>query len=371
MIEEESEPSFSWGDKSSSSSAEDVTGGNKARERVINVGTQDEEEEEEEERRRRTNGEDDFFDDFNKDEEEKRNVASDEDQENEEEEEEEEEEEGGGEEAVNAKTISKNAFFQSGLDYLKNKKVDDFQNDDVDEDVVEVSSGSDDDGGSESEEDDEDDDDEDEDDDDSIENDDDEFEIRDDDLNTTTTTTTTTTTNNNNKRARPVSMADDDDFEMIDDDDDDERTNNLPTTARPRIRSLPSSSPIAGFMNNNATTIIKDLPKWRTLLPHYIPVSELLFGSRVNGETVFVDYKAQFNSDIKKKQVPMTVAERTAYEENDVFGTGKTNNSNNNKSAYWITSNSGRKTYVTKEGKKLTGTKAFEQYTKDQRKWAL
>jgi hypothetical protein len=139
------------------------------------------------------------------------------------------------------------------------------------------------------------------------------------------------------------------------------------------------------YSNNNK--------EWRKLLPHYIPASELLVGSRVNGEVVFVDYQAQFNSNGKRKtHVPMTVGEREMYAQNGGFGGGggrsgqgftfgaeNYNNSNNNNNPFntnkqearWYTTTTGVRTYITKTGQKLTGKKAYDASIKDQQKWGL
>jgi len=153
---------------------------------------------------------------------------------------------------------------------------------------------------------------------------------------------------------------------------------------------LPSANGGSSNVNNRKYSNENNNKEWRRLLPHYIPASELLVGSRVNGEVVFVDYQAQFNSNGKRKtHVPMTVGEREMYAQNGSFGGGggrggqgftfgaENNNNNNNpfntnkQEARWYTTANGVRTYITKTGQKLTGKKAYDAFIKDQQKWGL
>ena len=168
-------------------------------------------------------------------------------------------------------------------------------------------------------------------------------------------------------------------------------TRSEPARQKSLLPSANGGSYNAAFNVNNKN-YSNNNKEWRKLLPHYIPASELLVGSRVNGEVVFVDYQAQFNSNGKRKtHVPMTVGEREMYAQNGGFGGGggrggqgftfgaeNNNNSNNNnpfntnkQEARWYTTTTGVRTYITKTGQKLTGKKAYDASIKDQQKWGL
>ena len=168
-------------------------------------------------------------------------------------------------------------------------------------------------------------------------------------------------------------------------------TRSEPARQKSLLPSANGGSYNAAFNVNNRN-YSNNNKEWRKLLPHYIPASELLVGSRVNGEVVFVDYQAQFNSNGKRKtHVPMTVGEREMYAQNGGFGGGggrggqgftfgaeNNNNSNNNnpfntnkQEARWYTTTTGVRTYITKTGQKLTGKKAYDASIKDQQKWGL
>ena len=121
---------------------------------------------------------------------------------------------------------------------------------------------------------------------------------------------------------------------------------------------------------------------WRKLFPHFIRASELLVGSRVNGEVVFVDYGAQFNG---KRKTQTRVKQGGEYfgagvdmfDDNDrARGTSRDDiphaaRRRNTQTARWYTTTAGVKTYVTKTGQKLTGSKAYDASVKDSRKWGL
>ena len=121
---------------------------------------------------------------------------------------------------------------------------------------------------------------------------------------------------------------------------------------------------------------------WRKLFPHFIRASELLVGSRVNGEVVFVDYGAQFNG---KRKTQTRVKQGGEYfgAGVDMFddydrarGTSRDDiphaaRRRNTQTARWYTTTAGVKTYVTKTGQKLTGSKAYDASVKDSRKWGL
>ena len=169
-------------------------------------------------------------------------------------------------------------------------------------------------------------------------------------------------------------------------------TRSEPARQKSLLPSANGGSYNAAFNVNNRN-YSNNNKEWRKLLPHYIPASELLVGSRVNGEVVFVDYQAQFNSNGKRKtHVPMTVGEREMYAQNGGFGGGggrggqgftfgaeNNNNSNNNNNPFntnkqearWYTTTTGVRTYITKTGQKLTGKKAYDASIKDQQKWGL
>tara|TARA_B100000401_G_scaffold309099_1_gene212984 strand:+ start:92 stop:817 length:726 start_codon:yes stop_codon:yes gene_type:complete len=121
---------------------------------------------------------------------------------------------------------------------------------------------------------------------------------------------------------------------------------------------------------------------WRKLFPHFIRASELLVGSRVNGEVVLVDYGAQFNG---KRKTQTRVKQGGEYfgAGVDMFddydrarGTSRDDiphaaRRRNTQTARWYTTTAGVKTYVTKTGQKLTGSKAYDASVKDSRKWGL
>jgi len=108
-----------------------------------------------------------------------------------------------------------------------------------------------------------------------------------------------------------------------------------------------------------------DLPDWRARLPHFMSVGDIEAQRFVvNGERVFVDYRAQFTGASASRCAP---GERGAFGGSAGGGTASKKKARSGgaaaKGARWTTA-FGRKTFVTEQGQRLTGSKAYRAWQK-------
>jgi hypothetical protein len=108
-----------------------------------------------------------------------------------------------------------------------------------------------------------------------------------------------------------------------------------------------------------------DLPHWRARLPHFMSVGDIEAQRFVvNGERVFVDYRAQFTGASASRFAP---GERGAFGGSAGGGTASKKKARSGGAAAtgarWTTA-FGKKTFVTEQGQRLTGSKAYRAWQK-------